>query len=173
MNVGLKGTAKRNRMQNVSARREAFPPNKPASSESTSGSGELKRGSINCPFPHKSPRVRSWRVPSRRLKSSVSGPRRRSSRAIRWSTQNLIRTCFLPQPSAWACRSAMRWSLGDSVWDLLAARRARALGVGLLSGWLWAGRIGTGWRVPRVSRSRRSVTTSGRSRYPRGGIGTT
>ena len=26
------------------------------------------------------------------------------------------------------------WVVGDSVWDLLAARRARALGVGLLSG---------------------------------------
>jgi phosphoglycolate phosphatase-like HAD superfamily hydrolase len=26
------------------------------------------------------------------------------------------------------------WVVGDSVWDLLAARRARALGIGLLSG---------------------------------------
>ena len=32
------------------------------------------------------------------------------------------------RPSGSGCRSATRWWVGDSVWDLLAARRARALG---------------------------------------------
>ena len=50
--------------------------------------------------------------------------------------------------------------VGDSVWDLLAARRALALGVGLLSG-------GTGWRswsglgVPRPLGSCRPASASG------------
>jgi hypothetical protein len=51
--------------------------------------------------------------------------------------------CGTPSPAqtyswrllpALGCRSVPRSSFGDSVWDLLAARRARALGVGLLSG---------------------------------------
>ena len=43
-------------------------------------------------------------------------------------------TCSWPRPTGWACRSPTSVVVGDSVWDLLAARRARALGIGLLSG---------------------------------------
>ena len=47
---------------------------------------------------------------------------------------NRTRTCSWPRPSAWACRfRTPSWSATAS-WDLLAAQRARALSVGLLSG---------------------------------------
>jgi phosphoglycolate phosphatase-like HAD superfamily hydrolase len=46
-----------------------------------------------------------------------------------------------PDPDLFLAAAAMigadpahSWVVGDSVWDLLAARRARALGIGLLSG---------------------------------------
>ena len=46
-----------------------------------------------------------------------------------------------PNPDLWLAAAAKlsvppesTIAIGDSVWDLLAARRARALGVGLLSG---------------------------------------
>lgn len=42
--------------------------------------------------------------------------------------------------------------VGDSVWDLLAARRARALGVGVLSGGYGTDEPRTGWCLPRLRR---------------------
>ena len=51
--------------------------------------------------------------------------------------------------------------VGDSVWDLLAARRAAALGVGLLSGGYGEEELGERRRVPRVSGSGGSVAALG------------
>ncbi len=42
--------------------------------------------------------------------------------------------CSSPRPSELGVGIEDASVVGDSVWDLLAARRARALGVGLLSG---------------------------------------
>jgi phosphoglycolate phosphatase-like HAD superfamily hydrolase len=52
----------------------------------------------------------------------------------RCNAQNRIQTYFLLQHNASTYRSRERWWFGDSVWDLLAARRAGCLGIGLLSG---------------------------------------
>ncbi len=44
------------------------------------------------------------------------------------------RTCSWPRRPCWRwTRGTRTWS-GDSVWDLLAARRAGAIGIGLMSG---------------------------------------
>jgi len=53
-------------------------------------------------------------------------------------------------------------AVGDSVWDLLAARRARALGVGVLSGGY--GRTGARLRLSRLPESVRPAEASGRTR---------
>ena len=49
-------------------------------------------------------------------------------------TRNPIWICFWRRLKSSACRSVISVVVGDSIWDLLAARRARALSVGLLSG---------------------------------------
>ncbi len=58
----------------------------------------------------------------------------RSSRAISCVMPNPIRISFSRRlkNSEWTISDSV--VVGDSIWDLLAARRARALGVGLLSG---------------------------------------
>ena len=49
------------------------------------------------------------------------------------------------------------WVVGDSVWDLLAARRAGALGIGLLVRRLRARGTRAGWRLSGLRRSRRTA----------------
>ena len=45
-----------------------------------------------------------------------------------------IRTCSSPPPKSSTCDIGTACVVGDAIWDMLAARRARALGIGLLSG---------------------------------------
>ena len=78
-------------------------------------------------------RLRS-RAPGRRSRGSASPRRRPSSRATRWRTPSPTPTCSSRPPSGSASTIGDSVVVGDSVWDLLAARRAGALGVGLLSG---------------------------------------
>ena len=47
---------------------------------------------------------------------------------------SLILTFSLPRPKSSASTSNPACVVGDAIWDMLAARRARALGIGLLSG---------------------------------------
>ena len=50
------------------------------------------------------------------------------------ATQNPTRICLLRRRRKWRCSLNRCIIVGDSVWDILAARRAPALAVGLLSG---------------------------------------
>ena len=57
--------------------------------------------------------------------------------------------------------------VGDSVWDLLAARRAGAIGIGLLSGGYGREELERGGRVPGLRRPRRPAGPGRRARRPR------
>lgn len=50
------------------------------------------------------------------------------------AARNRSPTCSCSLPSGSASRPEECYVVGDAVWDLLAARRARMFGVGLLSG---------------------------------------
>ena len=79
----------------------------------------------------------SGRIESARPDARGAGRRRRRrpwSRATRWRTRSRTPTCSWRRRSGSASTSRDAIVVGDSVWDLLAARRAGALGVGLLSG---------------------------------------
>ena len=54
--------------------------------------------------------------------------------------------------------------IGDAVWDLLAARRARMLSIGLLSGGYGADELQGAGRVPRLPRRRRAAHLARRAR---------
>ena len=66
-----------------------------------------------------------------------------------------------------ASRSSHATVVGDSVWDMLAAQRARALGIGLLSGGYGARRARARRRLSRVRRSGRDAGAPRRARRPR------
>ena len=63
-----------------------------------------------------------------------TSPACRSSRATRSITPSLIPTSSSPPPSGLPSPIETSIVVGDSIWDMLAAPRARALGVGLLCG---------------------------------------
>ena len=54
--------------------------------------------------------------------------------------------------------------VGDSIWDMLAAGRRRALSVGSSLRWLQPVRTGASWRLPRLYRSSRDAGTHRRCR---------
>ena len=81
-----------------------------------------------------SPPAAGWRARGRRWRCWASARMRRSSPATRSATPSPIPTCSSPPPPSSASPIEHSVVVGDSVWDMLAARRARALGVGLLSG---------------------------------------
>ena len=64
----------------------------------------------------------------------AAGRRPRWSPAIRWPRPSPTRTCSWPRPTCSVSTSRCAMIVGDSIWDLLAARRAGGLGVGLLTG---------------------------------------
>ena len=59
--------------------------------------------------------------------------------------------------------------VGDAVWDLLAARRARMLSIGLLSGGYGADEL-RARRLPRLPRRGRATRLAGRARRERAGV---
>ena len=74
---------------------------------------------------------------------------------------------FLAAAERLGCRLGDSVVVGDSVWDLLAARRARALGIGLLSG----GYGRTSWSGPAPTGSTRTRPTCSGT-WTRSGSGT-
>ena len=88
----------------------------------------------------------------------------RSSPATGARTPSPTPTCSWPRPTGWASDRRTSIVVGDSVWDLLAARRARALGIGLLSGGYGSEELRARRRLPGLRRPGRSArATSTRS----------
>ena len=91
---------------------------------------------------------------------------RRSSPATRCATPSPTRICSSPPPRRSASRSRRACVVGDSVWDMLAARRAGGLGVGLLSGGYGEDELVTGQRLPGLRGPCRPAPPHRRGRRP-------